>query len=184
MIYCLRGFIGVFLGDALRTFWLWLLCFLSNCIVQQIAAICLISPWFDACPLQLGAVPNGPWGSCTYHHSCEFGWCQDKSDGAHDCWSVLPKVQCRHSSDFLHCTLGVPAAHVLYICHLLWQNSSIILATDLSEQRSAQPLQAWCCVWAGVAPHAHNPQNCTARNLSPAFVAKRVKTITSNQFLN
>lgn len=141
VIYCVRGFIGVFLGDALRTFLLRLLCFLSNCIVQQIGAICLISPWFDACPLELGGCSR--WGSCTHHHSWGFGLCQDRSDGAHGCWAVLPKVQCRHSSDSLHCTLWVPAAHVLYICHPLWQNSSIILATDLSEQKSAQPLWVW-----------------------------------------
>lgn len=71
VIYCLRGFIGVFFGDALRSFWLWLLCFLSNCTVQQIIAICLISPWFDACPLQLGAVPTGSGGVL---HLSPFLW--------------------------------------------------------------------------------------------------------------
>lgn len=135
-------FYWCFFGDALRTFWLRLLCFLSNCIVQQVSAICLISPWFDACPLQLGAVPVGPRGSWTYQ---PFLWI----------WVVSGQEWC--TPWLLGCAPQGAVQTQLWLSPL----------HTLSAQRSC-----FIYLPSSVTEQLHNPCNWSLRaEISPAFVS-------------
>lgn len=120
--------------------------FLSDCIVQEISTICLISALMLV-HYSWGAVPSGAYeGSAPPSiHYCELELPVNMHIEARvmDSPCSSPHWEAAQTALTLHCTHKVARAPVLYSCHLLWQNSSIILANDLLGQKPAQPLGMW-----------------------------------------